>query len=239
MPQPPVSATYTLEDQERMSRARNYFAWQQRLVQKQMGRRVVEIGCGIGNFTGLLLDREVVVAIDSEPACIAKLRERYPRQANLRAVCAALGQSGFPDLASFRADSCVCLNVLEHIPDDRAALEQIRAFLAPGGTAILLVPAFPGLFGPIDSRLGHCRRYTKASLRRLGEATGFEIRASHYLNAIGFFGWWMNARLLERQAQSETQIAIFDRFIVPLSSRLETWLHPPFGQSLFAVLRKR
>ena len=59
-----------------------------------------------------------------------------------------------------------------------------------------------------------------------------------YLNLPGFFGWWLNARVLKREEQSERQIEIFDRLIVPAISRLEAVLPPPFGQSLFAVLGK-
>ena len=79
------STEFTLEDQRQMTRAVNYFAWQSRLVVRELGQRVVEVGCGIGNFTGLLLDRELVVALDCEDACVQSLRERYPGQRNLQA----------------------------------------------------------------------------------------------------------------------------------------------------------
>jgi hypothetical protein len=55
---------------------------------------------------------------------------------------------------------------------------------------------------------------------------------------IGFFGWWMNAHIFRREAQSESQIRVFDGYIVPWMSRLEALAAPPFGQSLFAVLQK-
>jgi 2-polyprenyl-3-methyl-5-hydroxy-6-metoxy-1,4-benzoquinol methylase len=54
----------------------------------------------------------------------------------------------FADLQSFKADSCVCLNVLEHIEHDRDALRRMAGVLAPGGVVILLVPASPRLYGP-------------------------------------------------------------------------------------------
>jgi SAM-dependent methyltransferase len=229
---------YTLEDQERMTRATNYFAWQHRLVLAQLGQRVIEIGCGIGNFTRLLLDREAVLAIDVEPGCTARLVERFPNRPNLRAITADFGSSDADMLRSFRADTSVCLNVLEHIGDDREALRLMADALVPGGVAILLVPAFPSLYGPIDHLLGHYRRYTRASIAELGESVGFSVRTAHYLNAIGFFGWWVNAHILKRRAQSAAQIEFFDRYIVPFSSRVEGWIHPPLGQSLFVVFEK-
>jgi SAM-dependent methyltransferase len=231
-----ASAAYTLEDQQRMTRATNYFAWQHRLASQKLGRRVLEIGCGIGNFTGLLLDREAVLAVDREPGCIEQLRARFETCANLRAETCDVASDAFPALADFRADSVVCLNVLEHIEDDRDALGRMRAVLVPGGVAVLIVPAFPSLYGPIDELLGHHRRYTKASFRALADSAGFHVREARYLNAVGFFGWWMNAHLLKRRAQSAAQIEFFDRYIVPVASRAEALVPPPFGQSLFCVL---
>jgi 2-polyprenyl-3-methyl-5-hydroxy-6-metoxy-1,4-benzoquinol methylase len=232
-------SSYTLEDQERMARAANYFAWQHRLAARELGRRVIEIGCGIGNFTGLLLDScEAVAAVDVEPGCIDRLRERYSGQANLEAFPCDVMSPEFAGLESFRADSCVCLNVLEHIEDDRDALRRMASVLTPDGIVVLIVPAFPSLYGPIDELLGHYRRYTRASISKLAEAAGMTVNTAHYMNAIGFFAWWINAHILKRRAQSAAQIEVFDRYVVPVSSRLEGWMHPPFGQSLFVVLKK-
>ncbi len=204
-----------------------------------MGRRVIEIGCGIGNFTGLLLrDREAVAAVDVESCCIDRLMERYPGQANLNAFACDVMAPAFAGLQTFHADSCVCLNVLEHIEDDREALHRMASVLTPEGIIVLIVPAFPSLYGPIDELLGHQRRYTRASISRLAEESGLTVKTAHYLNAIGFFAWWTNAHILMRRAQSAAQIEVFDRYVVPVASRLESWVHPPFGQSLFIVLRK-
>lgn len=232
------SLDYTLEDQERMAGARNYFAWQGRMVTRELGQRVVEVGCGLGNFTRMLLDREAVIAVDAEPGCMQRLKQRYPNQRNLLAFACDLTSTVFPELAKFRPDSCVCLNVLEHIEDDRQALRAMASMLEPGGVIVLLVPAFQALYGPIDRHLGHHRRYSRKSIHSLAGSAGLRIRKIHYVNGLGFFGWWANAHIFKREAQSERQIAIFDRYVVPIASRLESLAPPPFGQSLFAVLEK-
>jgi SAM-dependent methyltransferase len=232
-------STYNLEDQDRMSKARNYFAWQNRLVRKELGRRVLEVGCGLGNFTGTILDREAVIAVEREPECIQHLKRRYGDRDNLHAIVCDVLDPQFRDLARFRADCCVCLNVLEHIADDIAALSAMAFVLAPGGVIILLVPAFQSLYGPIDRNLGHYRRYSRGAIRRLAERTGLRIRHAHYINSIGFFGWWTNSHILKRDAQSERQIEVFDRYVVPVISAVERRARMPFGQSLLAVLEKR
>ena len=233
-----ANAAYTVADQRRMALAKNYLAWQGHLVRREIGPRVLEIGCGVGNFTAMLVDRQLVIALDNEPACIEQFKQRYSAHTNLQAfTCDATGDE-LLRFSRFAPDSCVCLNALEHMEDDLSLLELMKAVLPPGGAIVLLVPAFPSLYGPIDHNLGHFRRYTLRSIRDLAAAAGLRVKKAHYMNAIGFFGWWANARIFRREAQSEAQIAFFDRFIVPLESRLEAIVPPPFGQSIFAVLRK-
>jgi SAM-dependent methyltransferase len=221
-----------------MRLAKNYFAWQSSLVCRELGRRVLEVGCGLGNFTGALLDREAVIAVDVDPACVERLKQRYACQKNLHVFLCDVSSPEFRALVRFRPDSCVCLNVLEHTADDAAALEAMAALLSPGGVIVLLVPAFPCLYGPIDRNLGHYRRYTRGAMRRLAERARLRIRKMQYFNCLGFFGWWANAHLLKRSAQSERQIHLFDRYIVPAIAVLERLVPPPFGQSLFAVLER-
>jgi SAM-dependent methyltransferase len=228
---------YTVADQERMSSATNYFRWQSDMVTRELGRRVVEVGCGIGNFTGMLLDREAVFAIDIEQACVDRLKERYAGQANVNAF-AGDAASVLRTLHRYRPDSCVCLNVLEHIEDDREALDAMRSAVVSSGVVVLLVPAFQALYGPIDRNLGHYRRYSRESLTTLARSVGLRVRKLRYVNTVGFFGWWANSHLFKREAQSEAQIQIFDGLVVPVISRLERMAPPPFGQSLFAVLER-
>jgi SAM-dependent methyltransferase len=229
---------WKLEDLERMSRARNYFAWLHRVVSRELGRRVVEVGCGVGNFTETLLDREAVIAVDNDEDCLDRVRDRFPNRPNLHVLSGDVSDGAFLEVARFHPDSCVCLNTLEHVEDDAQALRNMASVLTPRGVVVLLVPAFPALYGPIDRNLGHWRRYRRRDLARLANEAGLRLRRVRYINVAGFFGWWMNARVLRRDTQSAGQIEIFDRFIVPILSRAESVIPPPFGQSLLAVMEK-
>ncbi len=71
------------------------------------------------------------------------------------------------------------LDVLEHIADDGTFLEElVRSSVAPGGLALLAVPAWPALFSAHDAHLRHHRRYTPAQARALFEGAGLEIVSS-------------------------------------------------------------
>lgn len=186
----------------------------------------------------MLLDRDLVVAVDKEPACVAQLTARYPKRPNLHALACDVSRPEFADLAPFCADTCVCLNVLEHIHDDQEAVGRMASLLVSGGVMVLLVPAFRALYGPIDANLGHFRRYNRASVHQFATAVGLRIRKIHYMNALGLFGWWANSHIFWWGTQSEGQIQVFDRYLVPIVSGIERFVPPPFGQSLFAVLEK-
>jgi ubiquinone/menaquinone biosynthesis C-methylase UbiE len=219
-----------------MKAAQRYFAWQARMARRELGRRVVEVGCGIGNFTRHLLDREMVIALDVESDCVAQLPDNLGRPANVTARVLDVVDPEFVTLRAQAVDSVVCLNVLEHVQDDLLALRNMAAVLPAGGKAVLIVPAFEALYGPIDSNLGHYRRYSKKSFRALASDAGFTVQTLRYMNCVGCIGWWANARVFKRTSQSETQIRTFDRWVVPPMEWLEELAEPPFGQSLFVVL---
>jgi len=72
-------------------------------------------------------------------------------------------RKGFGEYAdSF--DTVICLNVLEHVPDETAALTNIFDALRPGGRAIILVPRGKWLYSSLDRVLGHVKRYTSKEL---------------------------------------------------------------------------
>lgn len=232
-----ASDIYNLEDQQRMSPARNYFSWQSRMVSREIGRRVIEVGCGIGNFTETIIDREAVLGVDVDATCVAQFRSRFSDQQHVQAEVCDVSSEDFLGLTEFGADSCIALNVLEHIRDDQKALANMASVVKPGGSIVLLLPAFSSLYGPIDRNLGHYRRYSQDSIRETAKSLGLVISKLSFVNFAGFFGWWMNARVLKLEAQSPKQIGVFDRWLVPMMSRVEKRIEPPLGQSLLAVLR--
>ena len=80
----------------------------------------------------------------------------------------------FP-LATDSLDLVTALDVLEHIPDDDAAVREMRRVLRPGGQAIIAVPCDPKLWSAHDVAVSHVRRYTQESLRAVFERNGMQV----------------------------------------------------------------
>jgi SAM-dependent methyltransferase len=151
---------------DRMAAAGRYNEWLLDRARPYLGTRVLEVGAGIGTFTPQLAEGREVVAVEPDPALAAQPRGR--------AAGATVVEGEVGDAPPGPYDSAVCFNVLEHIPDHAAALTSFRERLRPGGHLLLLVPAHPFLFGPIDKAFEHERRYAKRSLGSLLRETGYE-----------------------------------------------------------------
>jgi SAM-dependent methyltransferase len=112
--------------------------WRERaleLIDFPLGR-VLDFGCGDGAMLVTAAERGArCFGIDVRPEAIAEARRRLP-QATLRLI--GIDDSiPFPD-AHF--DTVLMIEVLEHVPDERAALQEIARILRPGGRLILTTP---------------------------------------------------------------------------------------------------
>jgi SAM-dependent methyltransferase len=227
---------FTLTDLTRMANARNYQSWMYERISPYLGQRVVEIGSGIGNFTRLLLDRELVVPVDSHRGCLQVLSQNLGDELKSQPleidVC---DTSTMQLLRKYDFDTAICFNVIEHISNDVLALNNIHSAIRDGGRAIILVPAFQALFGTVDESLGHFRRYRRQELTSKMHQAGFVVQRAFYMNVIGMLGWFTNNKILRRREESTKQILFFDRYVAPMAKRLERLIPPPFGLSLIAV----
>jgi 2-polyprenyl-3-methyl-5-hydroxy-6-metoxy-1,4-benzoquinol methylase len=127
---------------------------------------VLNAGCGSGELS-LMLARagHEVLGFDPEPQYVELARQNPLARALPHCSFAVSSIEDFTASAPY--DCVLATDVLEHIEDDHAAFAKLASLVRPGGLILVTVPAGPWLFGYHDESLGHYRRYTRTTLRRL------------------------------------------------------------------------
>lgn len=221
----------------RLSRAHRFNEWMADTIRPFVGQRVLEIGAGVGNLTRALVPRNEYVASDINPLYLDRLRTLIPTRPYLRVTRTDVQElASFPQSQAGGFDTVVCLNVIEHVEDDVAALRNIRDTLSPGGRAIILVPRGPEIYGTLDEVLGHHRRYTRETLGALGEAAGMQLETMLEFNRVGTVAWVWNGRVLERRHFGLFQVLTLNA-ITPMMRAVDDWF-PAEPLSLIAIFGK-
>lgn len=151
-----------------------------REVRPPKAARILEIGCGTGHNLPMLARFGEVDAIEIDAAAGAIAGERLGKP---------IGTAPLPELtgvAEGSYDLVALLDVLEHVEDDRGALEAIARRLKPGGKILLTVPAFPWMWSGHDVANHHFRRYTKPALEAAIADAGLETQFLSWFNSLLF-----------------------------------------------------
>lgn len=219
---------------EDLRSAVNYRRWLAGLAEPWLGDDPLEIGTGLGDYAELWAGpgRSITVS-EADPGRLAALRERFARRTDV-----TVRELTVPIAVVAGHSAVVALNVVEHIEDDVEGLRTFAGLLRPGGRVVLIVPAFPIAMSRFDREIGHFRRYRVHSMTDALTAAGLRPLQVRYVNSIGLLGWLVLVRLLRGRPQEGFALTAYDRFVVPVLRRLETWVPPPFGQSVFAVAEK-
>jgi 2-polyprenyl-3-methyl-5-hydroxy-6-metoxy-1,4-benzoquinol methylase len=205
------------------------------------GPRLLDAGCGSGALLTDLDRYGESWGVEPNPLGVAAAH----RSGHRRIVRARVEELPFAG-ASF--DLVTCLDVIEHTPDDGAALAELLRVTCPGGHLVVTVPAYPALWSHHDVVNGHYRRYLRQTLLDTATAAGWRpLRITHF-NAF-FLAPAALVRLVmrtqgERQRRSELALTprSLDRVLeLPLrveAALLRRGVQLPAGLSLLAVLER-
>jgi SAM-dependent methyltransferase len=211
--------------------ASGYADWITDLMSPHVGGDILEVGSGHGALTARLAAFGSVRASDPSPKAVARLRDRFDGDPRIKVVQAdAVTAAGG---ATF--DSIVMVNVLDHIPDDVAALHALRDALRQDGRIAVFVPAFSVLSSRFDRSIGHRRRYRRRMLALACTRAGLEVVDLRYVNSLGFIAWLVDARRLRRIPTRRWSIRLHDRTAVGMLRRVENRRSAPVGRSLLCI----
>ncbi len=222
------------------------------------GARVLDAGCGAGRHLGEAFRRQGVhvVGIDRKYDDVIKAR-------NLLRCMEQEGEGGqgswgisVADLttlpfAEHSFDLVICSEVLEHIPDDSDAIDEIIRVLKPGEHAVVSVPRFfPEKICWLISKPyrnepgGHIRIYRKQQLIGKLEKAGLTCVSTGWAHALHSPYWWLKC-ICGLNNEEAWPVKLYHKFLVwdimkrPwLTRTMERLLNPVLAKSCVLYLIK-
>jgi SAM-dependent methyltransferase len=222
------------------------------------GERLLDVGCGVGRhvLTGYRLKNIEAVGIDLGLDDLKTTAERFRQdfkeaQNPTKTLLLAVGDATNLPFSDRCFDKLICSEVLEHIPDYRSALQEIRRVLKPGGILAISVPRFwtEWICWRLSSAYhhekgGHIRIFNAAKLRRDIETQGLTFLGRHWAHSLHVPYWWLQCLFWSKRERSAI-IKAYHRFLVwdlmkkPLATRLlDQLLNPVLGKSIVMYFRK-
>jgi len=221
------------------------------------GETILDLGCGEGRHViSAYLEQDVTsIGVDLSLDDLRTSQERFqhfadPDNSNKRFGLSAATALQLP-FADNTFDKVICSEVLEHIPDFKAALQEIERVLKPGGLFCASVPRtwpekicwyFSEAYHKVEG--GHLRIFKASKLQAQIEVLGFTMLHKHWAHALHSPFWWLKCFFWQTQ-ESNWLIKQYHRFLVwdlmhkPLLTRtLERMLNPVMGKSVVMYFRK-
>ncbi|HEY0044695.1 MAG TPA: class I SAM-dependent methyltransferase [Allosphingosinicella sp.] len=151
-----------------------------RKVKLPRDARILEIGCGTGHNLEMLQAFGKADGIEIDPAARAMAEQRLGR---------TIGSAPLPQLTGVEDgayDMVAILDVLEHVEEDREALQSIARKLKPGGRILITVPAHPWMWSAHDVVNHHKRRYTRKGFKAVIAEAGLKLETVSWFNSLLF-----------------------------------------------------
>ena len=221
------------------------------------GHRVLDLGAGQGRHTYEILRR------GAEAVAVDLAVEDLEQVAALVGAMALEGEIAAPaapdthvadalDLpfADGRYDRVSAAEILEHLPDDRGAIDEIVRVTAPGGLVAVTVPrrwpeqvcwALSDAYHEVEG--GHVRIYRASELRASLEAAGLVFTGSHHAHALHSPYWWLKCAVgVDRETaltRAYHRLLVWDMMSRPAPTQVaERLLNPVLGKSVVLYFRK-
>jgi SAM-dependent methyltransferase len=224
------------------------------------GDLLLDLGCGFGRHAFEAARRgATVVALDYAESELKEVRNTFEAMAKTGEVALSslagtvqgdATQLPFAD-ASF--DRVIASEVLEHVPDDVAAMGELARVLRPGGTMAVTVPAWlpervcwalsEEYHAPFVAG-GHVRIYRETELREKLRGAGVEPGAAHRAHALHSPYWWLRCAVgptneTNRLVRGYRKVLEWDIVSAPAATRVaDRVLNPVLGKSLVVYARK-
>jgi len=230
-----------LDTLQAIANAKKFNRWMYDMIKDHLRGDILEIGSGIGNISQYFLQEDRTITLtDVRNSYVTFLTEQFSKSKTLQKIIQLdlvdpLFDEKHQHLFS-KYDSAFALNVIEHIEMDNLAIKNLKKLVKPGGTILILVPAYQILYNAIDQELQHYRRYTANQMKGLLAQDGWLIDRSFFFNAMAIPAWWLSGAVFRNKTIKSQQMNVYDQ-LVPVAKMVDKIVGHKIGLSLIVVAR--
>lgn len=203
---------------------------------------ILDVGCSTGTNLRMLTNSGFlnVIGFDRNPLTLNYVAAEDCASLVIGDVC----ELPFDD-NSFSL--ILATDIIEHVDDDKKAVEEMFRVLRTGGFMLISVPTFQSLWGPQDNLSHHKRRYRLAELLAILNRDDSEILSSFYFNFLLFIPIlivrkFLNLMPMNFRSENEINTVFVNKLLTKifyLDVDLAPFLPIPFGVSALVLLRKK
>lgn len=229
--------------------ARHYQNWMIDAIKPFLGKRILEVGSGIGNMSRWLPVRDRLILSDIDESLILHLQKTvncyFDESDKVSIFKVDMLMDWKKELAQENLDTIVSFNVLEHIQEDKKFFSDLIYILKKSSVSrrkniITVVPAHQFAYGETDRYYAHYRRYSYRALKELRDDLAPEAKFyCRYFNVVGLPGWIFCGRILKKKGIGIKEVSCFEK-ICPWIRKMDDFLHVkmclPLGQSIISVV---
>lgn len=132
-----------------------------RHLEKRRPDRFLEVGCGDGPYLAWssLVGYRWSVGVDISHGILSQARKRIAHRGCIERASLAVADGATLPFVDGSVDLVLCTQVIEHIPDDKQAVEELARVLTPGGCLLISTDHANNRITKILQRPMDCARY--------------------------------------------------------------------------------
>ena len=222
----------------------NYSRWMYHKYEAYIGKRVLDIGAGMGRMGDFYIAQcDKVVAADIFQSQVNYMNKKFEGFPSFKAEFIDIMTDDIEELEE-QFDTVLCINVLEHLEDDELAVHKMKRCLYQGGNLVLFVPAWKKLYCQMDVNVNHYRRYDRGDLKKLAAKAEMDVIYNGYFNMMGIIPYYLKGKSNLKSGESFSSTLnegnsklynIASKILEPI----EKIVPPRWGLSEIIVLKKK
>ena len=203
------------------------------LVKKFIGKKILEVGAGLGSFTKVYIkEKSNITLSEIDNFNYKTLKKKFDSQKNVKVENKLMQQFN----ETF--DTILYISVLEHIENDKKEIDDAIEKLDSKGHLIICVPAHNYMYSNFDKEIGHFRRYEMNFFNTLN-LNNANIKKSFFIDSFGHLLYFFNKLLFSKEVYpSKIKVFIWDKIFIPITYIIDFFSFYKFGKNIICIIQK-